>query len=71
MYSFNQSYITAGNVQAGCSTEAVDLKKEEIEQLIVSLILEHVLVCVPYKYCQVNLIVYFWCSSAFYSSKKW
>lgn len=37
---------TIGNAQAGCSNEAVDLKKEEIEQLIVQLILDRVLVCV-------------------------
>lgn len=36
----------------GGSNEAVDLKKEEIEQLIVQLILDRVLVCVHCKYCQ-------------------
>jgi hypothetical protein len=55
---FNRSYITADNVQAGSFNEAVDLRKEEVEQLIVNLILDNVLVCVPCKYCQVNSIVY-------------
>lgn len=49
---FNQPCIEIGNAQAGGSNEAVDLKKEEIEQLIVQLILDRVLVCVHCKYCQ-------------------
>ena len=44
---FNWADITIVNAQAGCSNEAVDLKKEELEQLIVQLILDRVLVCVP------------------------
>ncbi|XP_035815241.1 uncharacterized protein [Zea mays] len=40
---FNRSYITADNVQAGSFNEAVDLRKEEVEQLIVNLILDNVL----------------------------
>jgi hypothetical protein len=45
--TYYQADITIVNAQAGCSNEAVDLKKEELEQLIVQLILDRVLVCVP------------------------
>jgi hypothetical protein len=44
---YNRADITIANAQAGCSNEAVDLKKEELELLIVQLILDRVLVCVP------------------------